>query len=529
MRHFSLAFAAAAALTLSLPAYAETPADTLVIADTIDDIVSLDPAESFEFSGQDALLNVYDRLIQITPAGNFQLEPGLAESWSVSDDGKTYTFKMKEGITFHSGNPVTAEDAVWSLQRVVKLDKTPSFILTQFGFTPENVEEMIKQTGPMEFTITTDKAYAQSFFYNILTAIVASVVDKKLALEHEVNGDMGYEWLKTNSAGSGPYMLRSWEANDSIVLEADDDGYWGGDVALKRVFVRHVPEAGTKRLMVEQGDADIARRLPPNDAAAIAANPEVKIFEEQRGRIFYLGANQKYEPLANPKVVEALKYLIDYEGMTSTFLKDWFVVHQSFLPSGFLGAIEDKPFKLDVEKAKALLAEAGYPDGFDVEISARNDQPSLDIAQSIQNTLGQAGIRATVKTGTGAEVLDGYRARTHQLIVQNWGPDYPDPHTNASTFGDNPGNADEDKNTGYLAWRNAWPADEIKDMVHAAVVENDTDKRRALYEEMQRISQQVSPIICMIQETEQVGMGKTVEGFSTGGAVSSAFYWTVTK
>ena len=126
---------------------------------------------------------------------------------------------MKEGLKFHSGNPITAEDAAWSLQRVVKLDKTPSFILTQFGFTPENVDQMIKATAPTEFTITTDKAYAQSFFYNILTAIVASVVDKKVAMEHEANGDMGYEWLKTNSAGSGPYMLRSWKAADSIVLE----------------------------------------------------------------------------------------------------------------------------------------------------------------------------------------------------------------------------------------------------------------------------------------------------------------------
>ncbi len=123
MRHFTLALAAFAALSLSAPSWAETPADTLVIADAIDDIVSLDPAESFEFSGQDALENVYDRLIQIRPATNFQLEPGLAESWSVSDDGKTYTFKMKEGLKFHSGNPITAEDAAWSLQRVVKLEQ----------------------------------------------------------------------------------------------------------------------------------------------------------------------------------------------------------------------------------------------------------------------------------------------------------------------------------------------------------------------------------------------------------------------
>jgi peptide/nickel transport system substrate-binding protein len=397
---------------------------------------------------------------------------------------------------------------VWSLQRVVKLNKTPAFILTQFGFTPENVEQMIKTTGPMEFTITTDKAYAQSFFYNILTAIVASIVDKTEAMAHEVNGDFGYEWLKTNSAGSGPMKLRAWKPNDSIILEAADD-YWGGEVALKRVFVRHVPEGASRRLLVENGDADMARRLPPNDAQAIAANADLKIFEEQRGRIYYLGANQKHEALGKPEVVQALKHLIDYEGMMNSILKGQYVVHQAFLPLGFLGALEDKPFKLDVAKAKELLTQAGYPDGFDVEISVRNEQPALDIAQAIQNTLGQAGIRATIKSGAGAEILD--------------------PQTNASTFADNPGNADEDKNTGYLAWRNAYPADDTKAMVQAAVVEQDTEKRRAMYEEMQRIDQQKSPIICMFQETEQVGMGKAIEGFSTGGAVASAFYWTVSK
>ncbi len=290
-----------------------------------------------------------------------------------------------------------------------------------------------------------------------------------------------------------------------------------------------MPELASRRLLLEQGDVDIGRRLSPNDAQAIAANPELKLFEEQRGRIYYLGANQKHEALDKLEVVQALRHLIDYDGMVNSILKGQYVVHQAFLPIGFLGALEDNPYKLDVAKAKELLAQAGYPDGFDVEISVRNEQPALDIAQAIQNTLTQAGIRVTIKSGAGAEILDSYRARTHDLIVQNWGPDYPDPHTNASTFADNPGNADEDKNTGYLAWRNAYPAEETKAMVQAAVVEQDTDKRREMYLEMQRIDQQKSPIICMFQETEQVGLGKTVEGFSTGAAVSSAYYWTVTK
>ena len=122
---------------------AATPADTLVIADAIDDIITLDPHEAFEFSGVDVVNNTYDGLIELDPLQPGELVPGLAESWDVAADGVTYTFKMKPGVTFSSGNPVRAEDAAWSLQRIVKLNKNPAFIISQFGFTPENVEEKI--------------------------------------------------------------------------------------------------------------------------------------------------------------------------------------------------------------------------------------------------------------------------------------------------------------------------------------------------------------------------------------------------
>ncbi len=454
-RFTTIAFAAAALIAGNAPSFAATPADTVVIADKIDDIVSLDPAESFEFSGNDALNNVYDRLIEIDPV-TMKLKPGLAESWSVSDDGKTYTFKIRQGVKFHSGNPVTAEDCAWSLQRAVKLNKTPSFILTQFGFTPDNVEQMIRASGD-EVQITTDKEYAPSFFYNILTAIVASVVDKKEALAHEDNGDMGYNWLKTHSAASGPFMLRSWKPNDSLVLEKPDGfTYFNGDVAMRRVYVRHVAESSAQRLLIEKGDVDIARRLTPNDVEAVAQNSDVKIKEEVRGRIFYLAANQKVEPLSNPKVMEAIKYAIDYDGMVNSFLKGQFKVHESFLPEGFLGAIDDNPYKLDIDKAKSLLKEAGYENGFSVTLWVRNDQQRIDMAQSIQDTLGKIGIKVQLKTGTGSEILGDYRARKHELILEAWGPDYPDPQTNASTFASNPDNSDEAKLTGVLAWRNGF-------------------------------------------------------------------------
>jgi len=523
-----IAAVAAAAFCLSVGApKAETPPDTLVIADKIDDIVSIDPAESFEFSGNDMLNNVYDTLIELDPANLGPLVPGLAESWSVSDDGMTYTFKMKDGIKFHSGNPVTAEDAAFSLQRAVKLNKTPAFILTQFGFTADNVDEKIKATGPNELTIVVDKPYAPSFFYSALTAIVASIVDKDVVMEHAQDGDLGYEWLKSHAAGSGAYSLRDWRPNESYVLEANPD-YWRGAPAMKRVFVRHVPEPATQRLLLERGDVDIARKLTPVDIEGVSGNPDIQVKDELRGLIQYVALNQTKPPLDNPKVIEAIKYLIDYDGMANSFLKGSYTVHQSFLPSGFLGAIDDTPYSYDPEKAKALLEESGVGP-FSVTIFVRNDQDRLEMAQSFQNSLTQAGIDAKIRTGTGKEILGEYRSRNHDIYLGAWGPDYSDPHTKADTFAKNPDNSPEAQLTGILAWRNAYPASEETPITEAAVLEMDADKRAEMYETLQRIHQQKSPFAPMFQQIQQVASQKNVEGFSTGGSIHSAFYWPVTK
>ena len=527
-RRAGLAFAAALMLGAAPAALmAATPADTLVIADAIDDIVSIDPAEAFEFSGTDLINNVYDSLVELDPLKPGELVPGLAESWTVSDDGLTFTFKMKSGITFSSGNPVTAEDAAWSLQRVVKLNKTPAFILTQFGLTAENVDQMIRAEGD-SVVMTIAKPFAPSMVFNCLTAQLASVIDMKTVMANEVNGDMGNEWLKSNSAGTGAYVLRSYKPQDSYVLEARA-GHWRGDAQLKRVFMRHVPEPATQRLLLEKGDIDVARGLTPTDISGIAGNADLVVADDLDGYIYYISMNQTREPLNNPKVLDAMRYLIDYQGMANSFLKGQVIVQQAFLPRGYLGALEDTPYTFDVAKAKALLAEAGYPDGFSTTISVRNDQMRLEMAQSIQNTFGQAGIKVELKPGAGAEVLGDYRARNHDITLQAWGPDYPDPHTNASTFAWNPNNSADAKLTGVLAWRNAWDAGELTAMVDAAVQERDTEKRRAMYQEIQQKHRDDSAFISMFQSIAQTGLRKNVQGFHTGGTLDGVTYWLATK
>jgi peptide/nickel transport system substrate-binding protein len=523
-------FALALALVIAVPmasAFAATPADTLVMAWQFDDIITLDPAEIFEFSGAEYAGNTYDRLIGYDVDDVSKIYGVAAESWTVAPDGKTFTFKIRDGIKFASGNPLTAEDVAFSLQRTVILDKSPAFILGQFGFTAENVRDRIKAVDAHTVTIETDQKYAPTFVLYCLTATVGSVVDKKEVMAHEKDGDLGHAWLRTNYAGSGPFKLNQWKASELLMLDANT-AYWDGAPTMKRIIIRQIAEPATQRLLLEKGDIDIARNLGPDQIQGLEGNPAVKIHASPKGGLFYLGLNQKNEILSKPQVRQALKYLVDYDGIANTILKGSMVPHQAFLPKGFLGALEDKPFKLDPEKAKQLLAEAGYPDGFSISMDTRNNFPTLDMAQAIQSTFALGGVKLEIIPMDGKQALTKYRARNHEIYIGRWGPDYQDPHTNADTFAKNLDNADDAK-AKPLAWRNAWDIPEMSQITDAAVRESDPQKRAQMYLELQREHQQNSPFVIMFQDIEVAAERANVQGFVLGPSFDSNFYRDVTK
>ena len=508
-------------------AQAETPKDTLVMASKIDDIITLDPAEIFEFSGAEYAANTYDRLINYDVDNVSDIYGGIAESWEISEDGMTFLFKIRQGITFASGNKLSADDVVYSLRRVILLDKSPAFILTQFGFTPENVEQTIVKVDDATVKLIIDKPYAPTFFLYCLTSTAGSVIDMKEVVDHEKDGDMGYGWLKTAYAGSGPYMLKTWKPSETLVLEANQN-YWGDKPKQKRVIIRHITESATQRLLLEKGDIDIARNLAPDDINGLAGNPDITIRKKAKGAVWYLGLNQKNQYLQKPEVRQAFKYLIDYTGMEQTILSGKATIHQAFLPKGFLGALEETPFSLDVDKAKALLKEAGLENGFSVTMDTRNSEPTTSMALAIQATLAQAGIKLEIIPGEGKQTLTKYRARNHDIYIGRWGPDYMDPHTNADTFARNPDNSDEAKSK-PLAWRNAWDIPEMTRKADAAVLENDAARRAEMYLELQREHQQVSPFVIMFQDIEILGARSNVDGFVLGPSFDSNFYQYTTK
>ncbi len=527
---FALGVSAGLSLTTLAvpPAQAETPPNMLVMGMRIDDIITLDPAEVFELSAGEISANIYDRVMMFEPEDLTTLVGGVVESWEIADDGKTISFKMRDGLSFHSGNPVRAQDAVYSLQRVVKLNKTPAFIFTQFGWSADNVDDLIKVIDDKNFSITIVEDFSPGLVLNALSAGVGSVVDQKLVMENEVEVDMGYAWLKVKSAGSGAFSLQEWKSNESVTLNANPK-YRHGEPAMQRVILRHLPEPAAQRLLLEEGDIDIARTLTPDQIAGLEGNDDIVVELHPKATLIYMAANTTHEALGKPKVQEALHYLIDYKGMANSFLKGQFTIHQSFWPAGLWASADDKPYALDIERGKALLAEAGHGDGFSVTIDSLNTSPFMEIAQSLQQTLGQAGIDAEIVPQDGSALWPKYRARRHGLILARWSPDYVDPHSNADSFAHNPDNSLEAQLTGVLAWRNAWADPGITALAVAARNEIDLERREALYSALQRLHQRVSPFAIMFQQNEQLARRKNVDGFVSGSNFDLVFYRNVTK
>ncbi len=517
-----LALGAAAA-----PVLAATPKDTLVMAWQFDDIVTLDPGEIFELSGAEYGAQVYDRLVGFDVNDVSRIEGRVAERWTVSEDGRTFTFTIRDGIAFHSGNPLTAEDVAYSIQRVVKMNKGPAFILAQFGLTPENVDRKVRAADPRTLLFETDKTYAPTFVLYCLTANVSAVVDSKLVRSKEVNGDFGNAFLKTNSAGSGPFILKQWKASELLGLEANPS-YWGGAPAVRRVLIRQIAEPATQRLLLEKGDVDVARNLKPEQFEPLRGNDRIRIVQAPKGTLFYIGLNQKNPILAKPEVRKALKHLVDYDGMARTIMNGLGTVHQTFLPKGFLGALEETPYRYDPARARELLAAAGHPDGFTITMDVRNTSPSMDMAQAIQGSAAAAGVTINLLPADGKQVITKYRARNHDMLLYQWGADYQDPHTNADTFAANPDNADDAK-AKPLTWRNAWDIPALTARTGAAMQERDAARRAALYGELQREVLDSSPFVIMFQQTEVIAERADVQGLVWGPSFDTNFYRGVTK
>ncbi|MGH2453656.1 MAG: ABC transporter substrate-binding protein [bacterium] len=474
-----------------------TPSNVLVIGTSIQDIVSLDPAQAFEFRSTWVVEHVYDTLVEFSRDFNRAL-PALATSWTASADLKTYTFALRSGARFHSGNPVNAQAVEFSLRRVMRLKLSPAFIITDFV----KAETDIVAVGADQVRVTFNQAMPEILMASVLDNPVSSVVDPALVRRNVAAGDPeANKWLTENDAGSGPYILRRWTRNAVVELVAFDNHYRGRP-SMGRIFMQDLIEPAAQLLALQRGDIDVAMSLLPGQYKQLANTPGFVVKQTPTFSIRYLAMNVGYEPFSSRQVRNAVKYAVDYEAIKRIY-DDTIDVGQTIVPARMFGHLADRPYTRNLERARALMREAGREAGFRATLAVSTEVPLPDIAAKIKEDLAAINITVDVQVLRAADVLGQYRGRTHHMVIARWGADYPDPDNLAKAF------ADFDSRV--LAFRNQWDHP-IKRVVQQAVQEADRAKREALYKEIQKVVLEEGPYVIFAYPLRLIAMRSNVKG-----------------
>ncbi|SFV27635.1 peptide/nickel transport system substrate-binding protein [Devosia crocina] len=506
--------AALATLIMAAPAMAATPDDQLIIGTSLAQVLSLDPQQATEVKAQEILANTYDRLVHFTGTSGTDgstIKPQLAESWEIDATGITFLLRDAE---FASGNPVTSDDVVFSLVRLLKLELSSASSLKTFGYNADNIESMVSALDSKTVRIElTDDITAESLLYRLAGGF-ASIVDSVEVQKHVSNGDYGNEWLRTNTAGSGPYVLRRWAPNEIVMLEANEQ-FWGGPTAMRRVIFRHTPESQAARLMLERGDIDIANALTAADVANFANKDGFEIDRVKTGGFYMLAMNAGKEPLDNPLVREAIAHGIDYQGIAQTILGPYGRARNVPVPEDIEGAIANPDWSLQPEKARQLLAEAGYPEGFSLTLKTISETPRVDMATAIQANLAEIGITVRIQQGNGSDIIASHRARDFELLIPQTSSGEPTALGSIDSFTNNPDNSLEANNAGNNVWRSAWDIPELHELRGAANRERDVAKRLDMVRLLQEMFIEQKPaVLPMFERFEPIVVNAKVQGYS---------------
>jgi peptide/nickel transport system substrate-binding protein len=360
--------------------------------------------------GYEVSWNCYDRLIghemKSGPGGvpyydRDKFKGELAEDMNIGD--MSVTFKLKKNAKFHDGTPVSAKDMKWSLDRAVSVGGFPTFQMSAGSLTKPEQFVIVDDS-----TVRVDFAKKDRLTIPDLAVIVPCVVNSELVKKNASEKDpWGLEYTKQQTAGSGAYKVTKWTAGTEVIMERNDDWVGGPMPKIRRVIWRMVPQAGNRRALLERGDADISYELPFKDFQEMKASGKLNVVSLPFSNgIQYIGMNVTKPPFDNPKVRQALAYAIPYQKIMDAVLFG--------LGNPMFGAPADKAtevvwpqptkYSTDMAKAKALLTEAGYADGFETTISFDLNFAGVNepLCVLVQESLAQIGIKTTINKVPGA-------------------------------------------------------------------------------------------------------------------------------
>jgi len=481
-----------------------------LVVGTIRDAVTLDPAVAVATTDYIMMEAVYERLVTyertVDDEGNvtasMEFAPALATDWSVSDDGLTWTFQLREDVTFHDGTEFNAEAVRYSFARAITMGTGLSWQLSD-ALTVDDIEVV----SDHEIAFHLQEPYAP--FLEMLRLPVASIVSPAAV---EANGGVvagqRNEWMINNAVGTGPFVLKS-RANDQLtVLEANPD-YWGHGPELDTLSFRIVPDPATLRLLVSGREVHVvALGLSWIDMLDLEFMPGITVYKQEAFPEIRMGPFNVQQPPFDDKLVrQAVSYAVDYQSIIDGVMLGQAVRLTSAIPEGTFGHDPSiVPYQYDPERARELLAEAGYPDGFTFEFAYPSaDQERFEVATVIQANLAAVGINAELAGYAWPTLLEKWDTGDFTLSVGKWAPT-GDPH--ARVYGllgcDSWGNAGN-----YGQYCNP----EVDRLMAAAVATVDPDERFALYSEMQQILMDDAPWLFLYQPVRGFPLTDDVRGF----------------
>jgi len=466
-------------------------APSKIVIGVTDKVSDLDPSNAYDFYTWEVLTNVMEGLMKYVP-GTTTLELGIAQSYSVSEDGTVYTFKLKPGLRFADGKPADANNVAWSVNRAMTINGDPGWLVVDFL---QSVEAVDAET--VKFTLSKPVAY---FLSLVATPPYFTV--------HPSYNPEAYESDQT-AGGLGPYRIARWERDVQLVLEANPY-YYGGAPKTNTLIIRFFATASAMRLALEAGEIDIAwRTLTPTDVRDLKAKADLQVQEVPGAYIRYIVINENIPPFDNILVRQALAAAVDRGTIAEKVFLGTVQPLYSMVPIGMWShtdAFKDKFGERDLELAKNLLKQAGYSETkkltFDLWYTPTHyGDTEADVALILKEDWEETGMIAVeLKTAEWATYLDQTRAVTYPVCLYGWYPDYIDPDDYTTPWVDQ-------------AWTGrAYKNPTLSEILDAASVAQTVEERTQLYEQAQDIWADDAAVIPLFQGSLTVVSKGNVRG-----------------
>ncbi|MBZ8133182.1 ABC transporter substrate-binding protein [Afifella sp. IM 167] len=502
MKQFLAAAFASLALAFASPVFAQTPPNVLIVGQ-IAEPKSLDPHAVTAVNDFRILVNVYDGLVRYKD-GTLEVEPSLATDWTISDDGKTYTFKLREGVTFHDGTPFDAEAVKFNFDRMLKEDHpfhdTGPFPLAFFFSAVEEVNAIDATT--VEFKLK--EPYAP-FLSNL--AYPTGLIVSPAAVEKD-GKDFG-----RHPVGTGAFKFVEWEANSRVVVEKNPD-YWDGAPPLEAVIYRPITDANTRIAEMLSGGLDVMVEVPPDSLKQFRDDAAFTVYEQAGPHLWFLILNTKEGPFAKKEIRQAANYAIDKKALVDNILQGTAEVAAGPTPPAFAWAYNEslEPYPYDPEKAKQLLADAGYdgsPLTFYVTEGGSGMLDPVAMGTAIQADLEAVGMKVNIETyewntflGKVNPGLEG-RADMAEMAWMTNDPDtLPFLTLRSEALPDSGG-----FNSGYYS------NPKVDELLEKARSSTDQNERAGLYKQMQEIVKEDAPWVFVANWKQNAVTTASVENF----------------